>query len=122
MMACVSPDRTVRSTPRRISFVPCSTSTLTCRSRISRVAMRSVLLAGDDVGSGQGRRQVGEDGVALDGGPVDGDRLGGGQPGGPAGAQVEARAVQPALDRAVLDVTLGERDLGVRAGVVDDVD
>jgi hypothetical protein len=39
MIACVSPARTVRSTPRRISLVPCSDSTLTCRSRISRVAM-----------------------------------------------------------------------------------
>src|SRR3954447_2818420 len=37
MIACVSPDRTVRSTPRRISFSPCSDATATWRSRISRV-------------------------------------------------------------------------------------
>ena len=50
---------------------------------------------------------------------VDGDRLGGGQAGGLAGAQVEARAVQPALEGGALDLALGQRDLGVRADVVD---
>ena len=54
--------------------------------------------------------------VDLDG--VGRDRLGGRQAGGLAGAQVEARAVQPALERAAVDLALGERDLGVRAHVV----
>src|SRR3954452_20136888 len=125
MIACVSPERTVRSTPRRISLVPCSVSTVTCRSRISRVAMRSVLLAGDDGAGVAGRgvrcAHVDQDDVALDGEREDGARPGRGQAGGLAGAQVEARAVQPALDRAVLDLALGQRDLGVRAGVVDGV-
>ncbi len=40
MMACVSPLLTVRSTPRRMGLAPSLVSTLTCRSRISRVAMR----------------------------------------------------------------------------------
>ena len=39
-----------------------------------------------------------------------------------AGPQVEARAVQPALDLAVLDLALRERDRGVRALVVDGVE
>ena len=39
MMACVSPLRTVRSTPRRMGLAPSFVSTLTCRSRISRVDM-----------------------------------------------------------------------------------
>ena len=42
MMACVCPADTVRSTPRRISRLPpAASSTLTCRSRISRVAIAS---------------------------------------------------------------------------------
>ena len=49
------------------------------------------------------------------------DGLGGRRPARLAGAQVEARAVQPALDLAALDVALGERDGGVRALVVDGV-
>ena len=39
MIACTSPELTVRSTPRRISLAPASVSTETCRSRISRVDM-----------------------------------------------------------------------------------
>src|SRR5579859_6642792 len=39
MRACVSPSATVRFTPRRMSrWTPALSSTLTCRSRISRVA------------------------------------------------------------------------------------
>jgi hypothetical protein len=53
---------------------------------------------------------------------VDGDRLVGREAGRLAGAQVEPRAVQPTLDRAPVDLTLGERDVGVRAGVVDRID
>ena len=52
---------------------------------------------------------------------VDGDRAGGRGAGGLAGAQVEARAVQPALDRAAVDLALGQRDVGVRADVADRV-
>src|SRR5665647_1974312 len=42
--------------------------------------------------------------------------------GGLPGAQVEARAMQPALDSTVLDVALGQGDVGMAAGVVDRVD
>src|SRR5215813_11132990 len=49
---------------------------------------------------------------------VGGNRLGGGRPGGRAGAQVEAGPVQPALDRVVVDLALGQRHLLVRAHVV----
>ena len=54
---------------------------------------------------------VDEDVVALDLHGVDGDGRGGRQAGRLAGAQVEARAVQPALDRAVLDLALGSETL-----------
>src|SRR3712207_8626009 len=47
-------------------------------------------------------------------GGVDGHRLGRRQPGRSAGGEVEARAVQPALDRRVVDVALGQRYVGVR--------
>src|SRR3954451_13203199 len=70
MIAWVSPERTVRSTPRRISLVLCSAATSTCRSRISRVAMMcgcSLSVAGVD-----GDRHVHEDVVAVDGHGVDG--------------------------------------------------
>ena len=40
MIACVSPPLMVRSTPLRISLGPSSVATVTCRSRISSVAMR----------------------------------------------------------------------------------
>ena len=80
-------------------------STDTCRSRISRVATQF--------------SSFDEDVIAIDGDGVGGDGLGRGQAGGRAGAQVEARAVQPALDGAVLDVALGQRDVGVGADVVD---
>jgi hypothetical protein len=40
MIAWVSPSRTVRVTPLRISFSPSSVVTETCRSLISRVLMR----------------------------------------------------------------------------------
>src|SRR5581483_1752074 len=56
----------------------------------------------------------------LDG--VDGDRLNGGQAGRLAGGQREGRAVQPALDLAVHDLALGQRDVRVRADVVYGVD
>src|SRR4051794_7457168 len=39
MIAWVSPDRTVRSTPRRISLTSSPSPTVTCRSRISRTDM-----------------------------------------------------------------------------------
>ena len=47
------------------------------------------------------------------------DRLGRGKPGRLAGAQVEAGAVQPALDLAVGDLALAQRHRGVRAEVLD---
>src|SRR3954468_8190312 len=42
-------------------------------------------------------------------------RLGGGQAGRLTGTQVEAGAMQPALQRAAVDLTLAERDRGVTA-------
>src|SRR3954454_524923 len=108
MMACVSPCFTVRSTPFRISRGPFSASTETCRSWISSVAMGDSGLLGD-----------GDEHVVpndLDGVYGHGPR--GGRSGRLSGAQVERRAVQPALDLAVLDLALGERDVGVRAHVV----
>src|SRR5882757_9982537 len=109
MMAWVSPCFTVRSTPLRISLVELSASTVTCRSWISSVAMgdSGLLVDGDE-------HVVPND---LDG--VYGHGPGGGQSGRLSGAQVEGGAVQPALDRAVLHLSLGQRDVGVRADVVD---
>src|SRR5687768_7458761 len=52
MIAWVSPARTVRFTPVRISLVPPSTAIETCRSWISRVDMWWVLL-GSDAGDGE---------------------------------------------------------------------
>src|SRR5919205_1167316 len=126
MIACVSPERTVRSTPRRISLVSAPSPTVTCRSRISRT---DKLLAP----SAAGREREAAVGLGVDehvlplhADRVDVDRLGGRQVGGLAGAQVEARPVQPALDGGgaveLLDVALRQRDLGVRAEVVDRVD
>src|SRR3954466_11153490 len=131
MIAWVSPEQTVRSTPRRISLVSSPSPTVTCRSRISRTdkAVRSSVagsicletMEGVSVGLG-----VDVHVLSLHADRVDGDRLGGRQVGGLAGAQVEARPVQPALDGRgaleLLDVALGERHLGVRAHVFDGVD
>src|SRR5689334_8229365 len=113
MIAWVSPSRMVRSTPLRISLGPSSVCTETCRSLISSVAM-SVL---SDVGVG-----VDQYVVAVDPRGVHGDRDGGREAGGLAGAQVEAGAVQPALDGAVLHVALRERDRRVAALVLDGED
>src|SRR3954449_430453 len=98
MIAWVSPERTVRSTPRRISLVSSPSPTVTCRSRISRTdkAVRSSAVGRDREGAvGLG---VDVHVLSLHADRVDGDRLGGRQVGGLAGAQVEARPVQPALD------------------------
>src|SRR5918997_5128263 len=127
MIAWVSPDRTVRVTPRRISLASSPSPTVTCRSRISRTD--TLLLAP----SFTGREREAAVGFGVDqhvlplhADRVDVDRLGGRQVGGLAGAQVEARPVQPALDGGgaveLLDVALGQRDLGVRADVLDRVD
>src|SRR3954453_283262 len=108
MMACVWPCFTVRSTPLRISFVALSASTVTRRSRISSVAMgvSGLLVEGD------------EHVVPFDLYGVYGDGARRGKAGRLAGAQVEAGAVQPALDLAVLHLALGQRDVRVRADVV----
>src|SRR5215212_8982060 len=112
MIAWVSPERTVRSTPRRISLASSPSPTLTCRSRISNTdtSLRSsVADRGVDVD---------EHVVAVHADRVDGDRLGGRQVGGSAAGQVEARPVPPALDGGgaleLLHVALGQRDLRVR--------
>src|SRR4051794_28791844 len=120
MIACVWPPSMVRSTPLRISLGPSSVSTVTCRSRMSSVAMVCVSLLSRSVVVERGV-EVDEHVVALDPHGVDGDRLGGRRPGRLAGAQVEAGPVQPALDLAALDVALRQRDRRVGALVVDGV-
>src|SRR6476619_2817257 len=115
MIACVSPDLTVRSTPRRISLTPFSISTVTVRPRISKVDIGSALQV---LRAGDGDVHV----VTVDLDGVDSDRDRGGRPGGLAGDHVEARAVQPALERAAVELALRQRHVGVGAGVVDGVD
>src|SRR3954447_14363785 len=143
MIAWVSPGRIVSVTPLRISLGPSSVSTLTCRSRISRVVScgaEGVLIvlfssrwssrrAAPSRGHGCSRSgvvervlEVDEQVVALDLDRVDGDRLEGRERRGLAGAQVEGRAVQPALDVAALHVALRQGDRGVGALVVDGVE
>src|SRR5690606_102653 len=130
MMACVSPDLMVRSTPRRIGFGPSLVSTLTCRSRISRVDISgspndSKVSGREKWGSGRnGDRgvDVDEDLVAFHGDRIDGHRPGRGQLQRLAGAQVELRAVQPALDPAALDLAVRQRHRSVRADVADRVE
>src|SRR5687768_16124328 len=125
MIAWVSPERMVRSTPRRISFASSPSPTVTCRLRISRTDTRYSSVAGRG-GEAVVDRHVDVHVLPFHADRVDGHRLGGRQVGGFAGAQVEARPVQPALDggRALelLDVALAQRDLGVRALVLDRVD
>src|SRR6218665_498495 len=116
MMACVSPLATVRSTPRRMGLGPSFVSTLTCRSRISKVDMRCSFR-----GSSEGGVDVDQHALAVDGHGIDRDGAHGGGAGGLAGAQVEARTVEPALDRAALDLAVGQRDRAVRADVADGV-
>src|SRR5260221_6471745 len=112
MIAWVCPAATVRSTRRRISRLSQAWSlTLTCRSRISRVDM-SLLLTGGD-----GHVNV----LAVNPHRVGVEGPGGRRAGRLAGPQVEARAVQPALERVVVDLALGERDLLVGAELVERV-
>src|SRR5690242_119304 len=118
MIAWVSPSRIVSVTPLRISLSSSSVLTVTWRSLISRVLMwcfsfrwsrlRSTTdrSLGCDAVQGGGDVDVHVGAADVDG--ERGDRLGGREPGGLAGAEVEARAVQPALDRAALDLALAE--------------
>src|SRR5699024_9481899 len=71
--------------------------------------------------SGGGGVHVHQDLVAVVGQRVDRDRTGGGQGQRFAAVQVEHAAVQPALHRVALDLSLGEGDLPVSADVVDGV-
>src|SRR3954447_6706536 len=119
MIACVSPEWTVRSTPRRISFVVCSAVTATCRSRISRMAMMCACSL--SVAGVAGDRHVHEDVVTVDGHGVDGHGPDRGERGRLARAQVEAGTVEPALDRAVLHLALRQGHLGMAARVADGV-
>src|SRR6476469_7464487 len=109
MIAWVSPARTVRSTPRRISLASSPSPTVTCRLRISRT---DTLVRSSVAGrGGKGAVGLGVDVhvLPLHADRIDGHRLGGRQVGGFAGAQVETGPVQPALDRRcaleLLDVT-----------------
>src|SRR5215469_4037783 len=105
MIACVCPAATVRSTPRRISLLsPACPATATCRSRISRMA---TIISSSVLASRGGHEDV----VALDPHLVDGERLAGRWSGRLPRAHVEAGAVQPALDRVVVDLAVGERHL-----------
>src|SRR3954451_15391209 len=115
MIACVSPLRTVSVTPLRISLSPSSVVTETCRSLISRVLMLlGYSLWGYSV---QGLLDVDVDVCASYVDRESGDGLRRRQAGGLAGAQVEARTVEIALHRAVLDVALAERHGRVAADV-----
>src|SRR4029450_5368991 len=105
--------RAVRRTRRRISSASSPSPTVTCRPRISRTDTFFSLSVG-----GRGGKRVVDGDIdvhvfPLNADGIDGHRLGGRQVGGFAGAQVEARPVQPALHggRALelLDVTLAER-------------
>ena len=102
--ACTSPERTSRSTPRRISCP----ATLTCRSRIVRVAHGSTTFTSSPSTTTS----------------YDGHRLRRGQRLRLAGLQRERRAVLRALDLALVlpHVALGERVVGVRALVADRVE
>src|SRR5262249_3227699 len=112
MIACVCPAATVRSTPRRISRLsPAWPVTLTCRSRISRVDMSLLLVRGD------GDVHV----VAVEPHRVGDEWLGGRRANGFSCPQVEAGAVQPALERVVVNLAVGERDLLMRAELVERV-
>ena len=71
---------------------------------------------------GIGGRDVDQDVVAVNLAGVDGDRLGGRQAERLAGAQVEARTVQVALDLAVAHIAFGQRNGGVGALVGDGVE
>src|SRR3954447_19825894 len=136
MIAWVSPSRIVSVTPLRISLPSSSVLTETCRSLISRMLMlvgspRSCVRRSE---AGEARNFVG---YSLRGDSVQGggdvdvhigsaylDRegrhgFGGGKAGRLAGAEVEPRAVEPALDRAALDLALAQRDRGVGADVFD---
>src|ERR1700748_876368 len=111
MIAWVSPALTSRSTPRRISrWAPFASSTFTCRSRISRVAI-SQFSNGVALSSGfferSGESDVHVAVLGLD--RVARHRLGGRRPGGIAGPHVETGPVQPALDRVVVHLALGQR-------------
>src|SRR5215469_15665158 len=120
MIAWVCPAATVRSTPRRISrCLPSPSVTLTCRSRISRVAI--ALLSWSLSAARAGARERDVHVIALDLYRVGRYRLGGGWTGRLAGAQVEAGSVQPAFHRVVVDLALGQRDFLVRTHVVDRV-
>src|SRR3954451_1686279 len=116
MMAWVSPLAIVRSTPRRIGLAPSLVSTLTCRSRISSVAMYSVPLECADGGV-----DVDEHALAVDGQGVDRHRPDGGQTGRLSGAQVEPGAVQPALDGAAVHLAVRQGHGAVGADVPDGV-
>src|SRR4051812_20559103 len=112
MMAWISPVLTVRLTPLRISSgsAPASeTLTVTCRSRITRELIWSGLLKGD------------EHVVTVDLHGINRDGAGGRQTGRPPGGEVETGPVQPALDRALLDISLGQRYVLVGANVKDGV-
>src|SRR6478735_9029711 len=122
MIAWVSPSLMVSVTPLRISLAPSSVSTVTCRSLISSVlivvsSLLEVCWSGR-LYAVEGRGHVDVHTVVADLDREHRDGLGRGQAGGLAGAQVEAGAVQPALDLAVGHLALAERDGGVGAEVL----
>src|SRR5579875_3492629 len=103
----------VRSTPRRICFVPWSVSTLTWRSAMVSVDMRCSFVALARSGGqllGRDGCRVDEHVAALDHDPEDGDRLVGRQGERTSARQGELRAVGPALERLVLDEALRQGD------------
>src|SRR5918995_1365562 len=110
MIAWTSPDRTVRSMPRRISLP----ATPARRPLISSTWEPFVSRIGQDH----------HDLAVVDAHVVHGDRPGGRQGQGLAVGEGELAAVLPALDGELvgIDLALGERHVLVRADVVEDVD
>src|SRR5437588_382058 len=110
MRAWISPCRTMRSMPFRISLP----STVARRSWISSVAVRSIVAASATV-------HLDQDLVVLHLHRIDMHGHGGGEGPRPAGLQVERGPVLRALDRPEvrIHIALGEVLVRVRADVVD---
>src|SRR5690606_1889955 len=125
MMAWISPERIVRSTPCRMGLGPSFVSTETRRLLISRVDICASSLLWSGYGGAacsgagvDGHVDVDEHPLAVDGDRIDGDRLGGRQAGRTAGAQVEGRPVQPALEGGAVSLADVVVPLHVGADVI----
>src|SRR5690625_5100322 len=118
MMAWVSLLLIVRLTPRRISFLPFSVSTLTCRSRISRVDIYITLFRSRQACRPErlGRFvfvDIDHDAAVHDAYGINRNWLRSRQGQSLTCLEVEGGAVEPALDRVVDDVTFGQGNLAM---------